>query len=168
VRASIALPALFPPVLRDGQMLVDGSLVNPVPVSLARAMGAEILIAVDLSSDMLEYYSRLDSEPEARARQGGEWMRKLKNNLGMRTPENATDKPRAPSMLEVVTASLNIMQVRLTRSRMAGDPPDVIITPRLARLGLLDFHRADEAIDEGKRAVEAVLHSLRTLRIQAT
>jgi len=67
----------------------------------------------------------------------------------------------------VVAASINIMQVRITRSRMAGDPPEVIVAPRLAHLGLLDFHRAKEAIEEGKRAVAACLHSLRALGIQA-
>lgn len=168
VRASIAMPAVFTPVAREGQMLVDGALVNPVPVSLARAMGAEILIAVDLSSDILGRHPPPAPQPEPPAGQVGEWMRKLMANLGMRTSEDAPDEPKVPSMLDVVTASLDIMQVRITRSRMAGEPPDVIIAPRLAHLGLLDFHRGDEAIEEGKRAVEAVLHSLRALGNQAS
>lgn len=66
-------------------------------------------------------------------------------------------------MLDVMASSINIMQVRITRSRMAGDPPDVIVSPRLAHLGLFDFHRAKEAIEEGKRAVEAILHTLHVL-----
>ena len=67
----------------------------------------------------------------------------------------------APSLLEVVLASVNIMQVRITRSRMAGDPPEVVIAPRLSHLGQLDFHRAQEAIDEGRRAAQASLPQLR-------
>jgi NTE family protein len=66
-------------------------------------------------------------------------------------------------MLDVVASSINIMQVRISRSRMAGEPPDLIVTPRLSHLGLLDFHRTSEAIEEGKRAVEAALPSLRAL-----
>lgn len=165
VRASIALPALFAPVQRDGLLLADGGLVNPVPVSLARAMGAEILIAVDLSSNILGRHLREDPRPEAPASQAGEWMRKLQDNLGALMPARAPDEPKLPSMLDVVASSINIMQVRISRSRMAGDPPDVIVAPRLAHLGLLDFHRAREAIEEGRRAVEASLPGLRALGI---
>jgi NTE family protein len=156
VRASLALPALFTPVSREGVLLVDGGLVNPVPVSLARAMGAEVVVAVDLSSDILGRHLRVDPEPEARAGQVAEWVRKL-------MPAHSADEPRLPSMLDVVASSINIMQVRIARSRMAGEPPDVIVAPRLAHLGLLDFHRAAEAIEEGRRAVEAVLHTLRAV-----
>lgn len=168
VRASIALPALFTPVLRDGMALVDGGLVNPVPVSLARAMGADILIAVDLSSDILGRHLREEplpevSSPEAPGNPVGEWIRKLQENLGALIPARSSDENGMPSMLDVLTSSINIMQVRITRSRMAGEPPDVIVAPRLAHLGLLDFHRASEAIAEGRNAVAAVLHNLRAL-----
>lgn len=167
VRASIATPGLFTPVLRDGVMLVDGAVVNPVPVSLARAMGADILIAVDLSSDIVRRNLRAGLGPEKSASRVREWMRKLQGNLGALVPARTPDKPRVPSMLEVVASSINIMQVLITRSRLAGEPPDVIVAPRLAHLGLLDFHRAREAIDEGARAVEACIHSLRALDIHS-
>ena len=163
VRASIALPALFTPVLREGRMLVDGGLVNPVPVSLARAMGADVVIAVDLSSDILGRHLNEAREPEAPAAEASEWMRKLQENLSALMPAREDDAPRLPSMLDVVASSINIMQVRISRSRMAGEPPDLIVTPRLSHLGLLDFHRTSEAIEEGKRAVEAALPSLRAL-----
>jgi len=99
VRASIGMPVLFRPVLREGRMLVDGGLVNPVPVSLARAMGAEIVIAVDLSSDRLGRYLRTDPQPEPPAGQLGEWIRKLNESLGVRMSANAPDEPRLPSIL---------------------------------------------------------------------
>ncbi|MFA5912342.1 MAG: patatin-like phospholipase RssA [Burkholderiales bacterium] len=166
VRASIALPALFAPVVREGRVLVDGALVNPVPVSLARAMGADIVIAVDLSSDMLNRRSRAEPEPEAAAEVSA-WRRKLQENLGAlmnaRPAGDQDDRTKLPSILEVVTTSLNIMQVRICRSRMAGEPPDAIVAPRLAHLGLLDYHRAREAIEEGERAVEAALPGLNAL-----
>jgi NTE family protein len=75
-------------------------------------------------------------------------------------PARGNGEPRPPSLLDVVASSINIMQVRISRSRMAGEPPDLIVTPRLSHLGLLDFHCAGEAIEEGRRAVEAVLPSL--------
>ncbi|MFA5082944.1 MAG: patatin-like phospholipase family protein, partial [Hydrogenophilaceae bacterium] len=144
VRASIALPALFTPVIRDGLMLVDGGLVNPVPVSLARAMGADIVIAVDLNSDLLGRHLRKAPEPAAPSGEVSEWLRKLQDNLGVLMPARANGKPHIPSMLDVVASSINIMQVRISRSRMAGEPPDLIVTPRLSHLGLLDFHRTKE------------------------
>lgn len=160
VRASIALPALFAPVMHDGRVLVDGGLVNPVPVSLARAMGAEVVIAVDLSSDILGRHLRAEPGSEMPAAEASEWKRKLQERLGALIPARPEDEPRPPSMLNVVASSINIMQVRISRSRMAGDPPDVIVAPRLAHLGLLDFHRAAEAIKEGERAVGAALPNL--------
>jgi len=163
VRASIALPALFTPVLRDGVALVDGGLVNPVPVSLARAMGADTVIAVDLSSDRLGRRLGANARVEASDSAIGEWIRKLQDNLGGLIPAQPSDQYRPPSMQDVLFSSIDIMQVRITRSRMAGEPPDFIVSPRLAHLHLLDFHRAKEAIEEGKRAVEAMIHNLRGL-----
>jgi NTE family protein len=168
VRASIALPGLFAPVRREGAVLVDGGLVNPVPVSLARAMGADVVIAVDLGSDMLGRHLRADPSVDAQAGEVGEWLRKLQNNLGALIPAHSPDEPAMPSMLDVLTTSLNIMQVRISRSRMAGEPPDLVVGPRLAHLGLLDFHRAKAAIEEGKRAVDRVAHSLPALNNQAS
>jgi len=164
LRASIALPALFAPAVHQGRLLVDGALVNPVPVSLARAMGAEVVIAVDLSSDILGRRMRTEQEVEAPAAEISEWRRRLQGRLSTLMPARADDDaPKLPSILEVVATSINIMQVRVTRSRMAGDPPDAVVAPRLAHLGLLDFHRAREAINEGERAVEAALPSLDAL-----
>jgi len=163
VRASIAFPALFAPAVHDGRLLVDGGLVNPVPVSLARAMGADIVIAVDLSSDIIGRHLREGPELEIANSEIREWKRKLQKNLSALIPLRQDDESRLPSMLDVVTSSINIMQVRITRSRMAGEPPDVTVAPRLAHLGLLDFHRAKEAIGEGERAVKVMIPNLTAL-----
>lgn len=160
VRASFAVPGLFAPVFHDGLVLVDGGLVNPVPVSLARAMGADLVIAVDLASDILGRHLRTDTTLEAPAGAIGDWIRKLRDNLSTVFPGQLRDEPTMPSMLDVLASSINIMQVRISRSRMAGEPPELLVAPRLARLGLLDFHRAKEAIEEGHRAVERVAHNL--------
>lgn len=153
VRASIALPALFTPVHHEGRWLVDGGLVNPVPVSLARAMEADVVIAVDLGADpgrTLRTPAIAESQAASR-----DWLRWLQASVGHMLP-NAPSAAQAalPSLLSVVTTSIEIMQVRITRSRMAGDPPDALIRPRVAHLGVLDFHHAATAIEAGRRAVE--------------
>jgi NTE family protein len=164
VRASIALPALFSPVVLEGRILVDGGLVNPVPVSLARAMGADIVIAVDLNSNRLGRHHPDEPEAETPPVVISEWRRKLQENLGAFIPgREEDDELKLPSILDVITSSINIMQQRISRSRMSGDPPDLIVTPRLAQLGLMDFHRSKEAIAEGKRAMEAALPELQVV-----
>jgi NTE family protein len=134
VRASIATPGLFTPWPSEDRLLVDGALVNPVPVSLARAMGADFVIAVDLSSNLIGRYTG--------------------------TAEGDRP-PKGPSMVEVMTGSLNIMSVRITRSRLAGEPADVLIQPRLGHLGLLEYHRGAEAMKEGRAAAEIAYPHLR-------
>jgi NTE family protein len=160
VRASLAMPGLFTPVMSSDGILVDGALVNPVPVSLARAMGAEIVIAVDLSAGIVGRSLGVNEARVSRRTFVGEWVRRKLGRLW------GEDSPRLPSVLNVVATSLDVMQVRITRSRMAGEPPDLIVAPRLADIGLLDFHRADEAIREGERAMTAVLGNLAVLGIQ--
>jgi NTE family protein len=167
VRASIALPGLFTPVWRDAVMLVDGGLVNPVPVSLARALGAEIVIAVDLASDKVGRHLGRNQDPTAQAQGSeglmGQWKHKLQEKLGALAPERLRGERKMPSMHDVLFASLDIMQVQIGRNRMASDPPDLVVAPHLAHLHLLDFHRAGEAIAEGKRAVAAVAGQLDAL-----
>lgn len=156
VRASFATPGLFTPVWRDGAFLVDGGVVNPVPVSLARAMGAEVVIAVDLGADRLS--GRLSVEDDTEPASGGRgWVSKLLSRDG----GDEAAPPRAPSMLDVVVGSINIMQVRIARSRLAGDPAEVLLAPRLGELGLLDYHRAAECIEEGRASVARMLPAIR-------
>jgi NTE family protein len=172
VRASFALPGLFTPVWREGRLLVDGGLVNPVPVSLARALGADAVIAVDLNNDMLGRSFRAEPDPPE-AWRGGAWMQSLQQGLSAWWPHADQDAagpdveaaeprpPPLPSLRNVIATSIHVMQVRITRSRMAGDPPEAVIAPRLGHLGLLDFHRAAEAIDAGRAAAAEVLPLLR-------
>jgi len=127
-------------------------------------MGADLVIAVDLSSDILGRHLRTGTALEAPAGAIGDWIRKLRDNLGTVLPGQLRDEPTMPSMLEVLASSINIMQVRITRSRMAGEPPDLLVAPRLAHLRLLDFHRAKEAIEEGHRAVERVIAAAEILQ----
>lgn len=151
IRASIALPALLPPVTRGGQLLADGGLVNPVPISVARAMEADVVIAVDLASDIV---GRTLQPPEPKT--GNDFLQWLGN---LRPGAGAT--AWRPSMLSVVMASIDIMQVRITRSRMAGDPPDIAISPRIGHMGIMDFHLAADAIQAGREAVSLAMPALR-------
>lgn len=162
VRASIALPGLFTPVWHDGRLLVDGGLVNPVPVSLARALGADIVIAVDLNADLME--RRLRRVEPRSVSNGGGWLQSLQQSIGWPAVEPATGTAvpgELPSLLDTLATSIHIMQVRITRSRMSGDPPDFSITPSLSQLGMLDFHRAHEAIEAGAQAAAECVAQLR-------
>jgi NTE family protein len=171
VRASIALPGLFAPCLRGEQLLVDGALVNPVPVSLCRAMGADIVIAVDLGSDIVRrHWQPRDSGLAPVNTTASEWQKRLRRWLGREPmPDQASEAGEngermvLPSLLNVVASSINIMQVRIARSRLAGEPADVLITPRLGELGLFDYDRADEAISEGHTAMQLVAPQLHRL-----
>lgn len=162
VEASIALPGIFTPVCRGEQWLVDGGLVNPVPVSLCRAMGADVVIAVNLNGDIigrhLTKYTAQKKPPLSPSRVSPEAT--LLDKLSMQLKHHANSfsqlfefRNGAPGLFDVVASAINIMQFRITRSRMAGDPPDVLIVPRLAHLGLLEFGRSEEAIAEGRAAV---------------
>lgn len=168
LRASIALPGLMTPVKVGEQWLVDGGLVNPVPVSLCRALGAERVIAVDLNADLLSHRAAEMQETDAGNRldkalnriQEIPWLSLLGEGLGAKTQQWVNDFKRdsaaLPSLVDVLTQSVYIMQMRITRARMAGDPPDILLAPRLGHIRLVEFHRAHEAIDEGYRCAEAI------------
>ncbi|MDP5239842.1 patatin-like phospholipase family protein [Uliginosibacterium sp. 31-16] len=166
VRASIALPGIFTPSLCDGRLLVDGGLVNPVPVSLCRAMGADIVIAVDLNWDLVGRRYRVPNASQAEAVPAGNGL--VDSFLSRFRParpaaDAAGAAPAAPSMLEVLATSLNIMQVRITQSRLAGEPADVLIRPRLSDIAITDFHRSAVSIAEGVRAAEHALPMIREM-----
>ena len=161
VRASYALPGIFTPVRLGGRWLVDGALVNPVPVSAARALGARLVIAINLNSDLLgrggtiashgpnEEDERLLNEIRSRP----EGLRRILSPEFLLKRQLIGSK-RSPNITGVMGDAFNIMQDRVTRSRLAGDPPDVMISPRLGKIGLFDFHRATEAIEIGAHAAE--------------
>lgn len=164
LRASYALPGIFPPVSVGGRWLVDGALVNPMPVSVARAFGARVVIAVNLNADRFGRGATIashgsddsDEAPIAPAEKSPNGLfrmfgaeRALKRQIIAGTAR--------PGFSTVMIESFNIMQDRLTRMRLAGDPPDIHITPRIGHIGFLDFHRAAETIAVGQAATEKVV-----------
>jgi NTE family protein len=152
VRASCAMPGLFTPVIRDGTVLVDGGLVNPVPVSMCRALGADLVIAVDLSWGKLGAYRDRGRDREVVPREVPGWLERLRASWGQSKPKQ--ESASIPSIFNVFMTSLDIVEVRVARSRLAGDPADVLLTPLLPDFATMDFHRAKEAIREGRAAVE--------------
>src|ERR1700722_1002047 len=157
--ASFSLPGIFPPVQYKGRWLADGALVCPLPVAACRALGADMVIAVNLNADIIGKSRRPGASIPTAAgfdlinllEEAGE-QEKL-SLMGSITRKVFRRDYDGPSIFGVMTSSLNIMQDRITRSRLAGDPPDVHIAPRLGHLGLLEFDRPDEAIAEGEAAV---------------
>jgi NTE family protein len=166
VRASIAIPGVFTPAVREGVVYVDGGLVNPVPVSMCRALGADIVIAVDLSWAKLGFYrerGRNHVTGSVAPREMPFWVRKLGSgwlDKALGNGHGAADEITVPSILEVLLTSMDIVETRVARSRLAGDPADVLITPLLPDFGTMEFHRAREAIAEGRGAVERMEHLL--------
>jgi NTE family protein len=152
VRASCAMPGLFTPVIRNGAVLVDGGLVNPVPVSMCRALGADLVIAVDLSWGKLGAYRDRGRDREVAPREVPGWLERLRPRWVQSKPKQ--ESASIPSIFNVFMTSLDIVEVRVARSRLAGDPADVLLTPLLPDFATMDFHRAKEAIREGRAAVE--------------
>jgi len=164
VWSSISLPGLFPAIRHDNKWLIDGGLVNPIPVSLCRALGADIVIAVNLNGDIVGRHSQKNKA----AQQAGV-VDKIADLVSEYAGSIFTIKTenQPPSVFEAIAGSINIVQDRITRSRMAGDPPDVLLSPKLSHIGLLEFYKAHEAIHEGKECVRRMLpeihHALNAL-----
>lgn len=173
MRASFSLPGVFPPMSVDGRWMIDGALVNPVPVSACRALGAQMVIAVNLSGDILgkarkpgasvptaagfDLLRMVEGEvPDNRGPIGGP----IGGGIGALTRRIFRRDYEGPSLFGVMVSSLGIVTDRITRSRLAGEPPDVQIAPRLGHIGLTEFDRADDCIREGEAAVERVLPDL--------
>jgi NTE family protein len=171
VRASISIPGIFNPVRRKDAWFADGALVNPVPVSLCRAMDADIIIAVHVNNGALVGFGAPPLEEPESLSHAPDFVRSLVDQLPTTMREQATGivagmfPPPAlsPGYFSVLLNSIAIMENQITRSRLAGEPPDVLLTPRLDQIGPLEFHRAKEAIDEGRIAVDLAMPAIRRL-----
>jgi NTE family protein len=164
MRASYALPGIFKPVNINNRWLFDGALVNPVPVSVCRALGARYVIAINLNTDMFgrgTVVPNIDvgedpvaEAPPTEAPKTGRTMRKLLQRQVLGEGQNV------PGISTVMVDAFNIVQDRIARSRLAGDPPDALISPRLTGIGLFDFHRADEMIAAGHLAARREIEDI--------
>ncbi|HEY3700564.1 MAG TPA: patatin-like phospholipase family protein [Spongiibacteraceae bacterium] len=172
VRASIAIPGMLTPISARGRWLVDGALVNPVPVSVCRALGADLVIAVNPSTLMRRATVQMQLNVEddestvddAEESENFGLLGRLGNALrGATSPIRQfwSDRQGRPGTLEVMQGAITIMQDRITRSRLAGEPPDIMLLPHVAHIGLLEYHRAAEAIAAGRACVEMNAGSIR-------
>jgi NTE family protein len=160
IRASYALPGVFEPVRVDGRWLFDGAIVNPVPVSVARALGAERVIALNISSESVgrgtaiqDPFGRLDPPPvvvEPANNAGGAIARWWRGGA-LRAPVDPEAAP--PGLMTVMVTAFDILQDRIMRSRLAGDPPDALVQIKVGKIGMFEFHRADELIAIGRETV---------------
>jgi len=172
IRASISVPGIFTAVQKNGSFLIDGGLVNPIPVSAVRNMGADYVIAVDLNADiahkriangfatanpLLEKEVDQSSPPKWRIMQE---LTNRSNEFSSRTLSRIrqwVQRDPVPSIFDVLTTSINIMEAQITATRLTTDPPDLLIQPKLGHIRFLEYHRAQEAIEEGYREATAQL-----------
>jgi NTE family protein len=166
LRASYALPGIFKPVRIGGRWLMDGALVNPVPVTAARAFGAQFVIAVTLHSGHYVRNTLFPIEAEAALDVNAERVLdedppKMSRFALVRRQMLGRRRDGAPGIPRVVLEAFNITQNRIARSRLAGDPPDATIQVHLDGIGLFDFHKAEHAIEQGREAVHRYLSSMR-------
>ena len=155
MRASYALPGVFEPVRCNKRVLVDGALVNPVPVSVCRAYEQPLVVAVNLHYDLFGRaavlkHAAIDVEPE--------------RQLPVEMDSAARDREARLGITGVMVEAFNIIQDRISRARLAGDPPDLSLQPKLGHIGLTEFHRADELIKIGYEATMAQLVELQRLQ----
>ena len=206
VKASCAIPGLFPPVMFNNRWLVDGGVVNPVPVNMCRMLGADIVIAVNLSADFRpqslvnnqidhgnnqkktsDFFKRSqqqiqqwfkkndDTDPESLKRElvtDQEFLTEecfdiLESpNVEPQKSDNISSEshseiPPAPSIINAMTGSLDILSARVTRSRLAGDPPDILIEPQLRDFGMMEFYRATELVEHGRASVHRIADQIK-------
>ncbi|QSX32340.1 patatin-like phospholipase RssA [Shewanella avicenniae] len=171
VRASCSMPGIMSPVRQGKRWLVDGAVVNPIPVSVARAMGVDVVIAVDLNGHRREKLqilpvnikSECSDQDKAEERQQSEstfmdFFAKGKDYIGNLTQKFSSANKQQPGMLAVMSQSMDILEQRHKRARLVGDPPDICIIPKVSDIGMMEFHRAEEAIEAGYQAVCRVRH----------
>lgn len=156
IEAAYALPGVFPPRAIGGRWLIDGALVNPLPVSVCRALGARIVVAIGLHGDALGRLGGRAERLEQTAAAGRQLEAVSRGGLAERLMLKKLFAPTgpAPGLGTVMLASFNIVMDRITRARLAGDPPDVLVTPQVGHISLLDFDRAEELIALGREAVD--------------
>ena len=173
IRASYALPGAFEPVKIDGRYMIDGALVNPVPVSACRALGAHIVIAVSLNGDAfgpmgttheLDFASDDDDDTAEPLELAARSLNKMRpDRLLLKSMIGGVGSKGGPKIGSVMMGTLNIVMDRISRSRLAGDPPDVFVAPRVGHIGMMEFTKADELIERGYRAMQHEIPLIRSV-----
>ena len=176
LRATMSIPGLFAPVQIKDRWLVDGGLVDPVPVGVARALEADVVIAVDLSSGVVshqkpkEQIKSVAPKDEDSLLYKSELLKKMvdyyehaESSFTGKINELLNRESSTPDIIETVMNSINIMQERITRINLAVDPPDILIQPRLGQLKMMDFDQVEQTIEEGYLAVKEKIEDIKKL-----
>jgi len=179
LRATMSFPGLFAPARVKGRWLVDGGLVDPVPVGVARAAAADVVVAVDLNSTILPRRRKDSSELAEEEKNGwdapagghrNEWLDKVaayyesaEANVRKKVGEMLKADSSVPDLVETVMTSVGIMQERITRINLAVEPPDLLVQPRLGALKMMDFDQVEHSIEEGYLSMKEKIDDLRRL-----
>ena len=185
IRASCSIPGIFSPHRYQNRWLLDGAVVNPVPVSLCRQLGVDIVIAVNLGSDFnpseTEKHNQQQKNNEDKFNKfmeqsmesfGQWWDSKFPSDKkeakasdskvsDIKTNGSKANQPTPPSIIGCMSNAIDIMQDRVTRSRLAGDPPDILLSPKLGHIGIMEFYRAEEAIEIGRACVNRMAEQIK-------
>ncbi len=145
-RASIAIPGIFTPFKRGKQYLIDGGVVNPMPVDAVREMGAEIVIGVDLSYEFTKEKLRYRKRKQLSKNPIVDWL----------TPDR-------PNIIDVIESSVFMMQRQITEKNIALNSPDILIRPALGSARIFDFHKARGMIEKGFAVMEKEIPRLKRL-----
>ena len=149
LRASYALPGIFEPVKCNNRTLVDGALVNPVPTSVCRAYEQPLVVAINLNYDIFGRSAVVKHNASVQPVHQGQHTKVQEARIGM---------------TGTMVQAFNIIQERISRARLAGDPPDLALHPRLSAIGPSEFHRAGEAIDRGYQEAQSRITELKRMQ----
>ncbi len=179
LRATMSYPGIFEPVRVKDRWLVDGGVVDPVPVGIARAMGADVIIAVDLNSrivsrakespaviENLHSFEAATTKTESRnelVSKMTDFYESIENSLRHKTSDFLHRESAPPDIIETVMISVSLMQERITRINLAVDQPDILIQPRLGELKMMNFDQVEHSIEEGYISVKEKLEDIRTV-----
>jgi NTE family protein len=185
IRASIALPSIITPVMLNGRLLADGGLMNPIPIAPTTSASADATVAVFLAGEPEAPTGRAPAKESAEPRPTEEWVERFRRTASAvldrdlvrlvtsrfgagrsTTPGSASEEvaeevfgalPPGLRMLDVMELSLDAMQSVVTRYRLAGYPPDLLITVPKDACRTLDFHKAGEMIALGRELTAEAL-----------
>ncbi len=160
LRASISIPAIFTPVLDGGRVLVDGGVLEPLPIAQARELGAEYIIAIDLFGNENTSES-LKTQKEVFPEGINSALNYFKTLSEKFLLSSDGEGEATPHIISIIEKTLSLSQKQLTELRLKEYPPDIIISPPVANVGVLDFHQGAPVIEIGRKAAEEIIPKIK-------
>jgi NTE family protein len=156
LRSSFAIPGLFTPVSLDGRLLVDGGIIEVLPVSLCRRLGADKIVAVDLYGSSAPPPIQLKQKKEL-------WPKEIQSALSFLSERIRGGKSQRMNLIKVIEATMAVIQKNSTELRLANNPAEIVIRPAVSQVGVLDFHRSEAIIEIGRIAAREALSEVKSL-----